>query len=141
MCIVKQLIELARWIKPTSIYSIPSLQCTLLLIFFAVNFFLHRIKMHISVIVSECSVLDYFDNACPSLSQTIYFQGKNAQEMLYKRCCHFLQRYLFLICFNSYLTEQVSPTQQMFCLYRSKVKNCRYQRCCVKRIETGVERN
>lgn len=135
MCIVKQLID--SQMDQTNI-NILNTQFTM---HFAVNFFLHRIKMHISVIVSECSVLDYFDNACPSLSQTIYFQGKNAQEMLYKRCCHFLQRYLFLICFNSYLTEQVSPSQQMFCLYRSEVKNCGYQWCCVKRIEIGVERN
>ncbi|XP_061198164.1 paladin-like [Saccostrea echinata] len=74
-----------------------------------------KIKHQIDAVIDMCGELYNLHSEISAakhlLEGTTFDQeidGKNAQEMLYKRCCHFLQRYLFLICFNSYLTEQFS---------------------------------
>lgn len=74
-----------------------------------------NIKHQVDAVIDLCGELYHLHGEISAakhlLEGTTFDQkvdGKNAQEMLYKRCCHFLQRYLFLICFNSYLTEQFS---------------------------------
>ncbi|OWF42203.1 Paladin [Mizuhopecten yessoensis] len=71
------------------------------------------IRNQVDTVVDACSELYNLRSEILKSKHTLddiktdyVLDDKSAKETLYKRCCDYLERYVFLIVFNAYLTEQ-----------------------------------